>query len=189
MEQCLINTTVGQTCWNTSQTAGKSPDKETTMGILMNPSRVGWLPCTYIATTIFVCKSCISKWCTMTITLGTIKSNKLLSDYVRYCLQDGADCFLNAVQSWVWVPKSSTSDPATNVICIRQAKKQLNNPNRDLAVPDATTAWKEARAAQLHLWDMIRSMCLLNTTVKCMPASCYCSNWDNTHILAISLRK
>lgn len=33
-----------------------------------------------------------------------------------------------------------TSDPATNVVCIRQAKKQLNNPNKDLAVPDATTA-------------------------------------------------
>lgn len=144
----------------------------------MNPSRVGQLPYTYIAMTNFVCENCIGKWCRVTITLGTSKLNKVTGWLCEILPTDRAECLLNAVQSWVRVPKS----PATNGVCIRQAKKQLNNPNKDLAVPDDTTAWKEAGAEQLLLWDTTRSMCLINTTVKCMLASCCCCNWGHSQI-------
>lgn len=148
----------------------------------MNLSRVGRLPYTYITMTNFVCENCIGKWCRVTITLGTSELNKV-TGWLCEMLPTGQSRVLTKCSA-VRGPSAQkpTSDPATNVVCIRQAKKQLNNPNKDLAVPDATTAWKEARAAQLLLWDTTRSMCLINTAVKCTPASCYCCNWDNAHI-------
>lgn len=116
----------------------------------MNPSRVGQLPYTYIAMTNFVCENCIGKWCRVTITLGTSELNKV-TGWLCEILPTGQSRVLTKCTA-VMGPSAQkpTSDPATNVVCIRQAKKQLNNPNKDLTVPDATTAWKEARAARLH---------------------------------------
>lgn len=148
----------------------------------MNPSRVGRLPYTYIAMTNFVCENCIGKWCRVTITLGTSELNKV-TGWLCEILPTGQSGVLTQCSAAMGPSaQQPASDLATNVVCIRQAKKQLNNPNKDLAVPDATTAWKEARAAQPLLWDTTRSMCLINTTVKCMPASCYCSNWGNARV-------
>lgn len=148
----------------------------------MNPSRVGRLPYTYIAMTNFVCENCIGKWCRVTTMLGTSELNKV-TGWLCEILPTGQRRVLTKCNAVIGPSaQKHMSDPATNVVCIRQAKKQLNNPNKDLAVPDATTAWKEATTAQQLLWDMTRSMYLINIAVKCMPASCCCCNWDNTHI-------
>lgn len=115
----------------------------------MNPSRMGQLPYTYVAMTNFVCENCIGKWCRVTITLRTSELNKV-TGWLCEILPTGQSRVLTKCSA-VRGPSAQkpVSDPATNVVCIRQAKKQLNNPNKDLAVPDATTAWKEARAAWL----------------------------------------
>lgn len=157
----------------------------------MNPSKAGQLPYTYIAMTNFVCENCIDKWCRVTTMLGTSELNKV-TGWLCEILPTGQSRVLTKCSA-VMGPSAQKpmSDPVTNVVFMRQAKKQSNNPNNDLAMPDATTAWKEARAAQLLLKDTTRNMCLTNTTVKCVVASCHCCNWVNAHMSLASscLRK
>lgn len=160
----------------------------------MNPSKLGQLPYTYIAMTNFVWWNCIGKFCRVTITLETSELNKVTGWLCEILPTGWSRAFIECTTVVGPSAQKPTSDPATNVVCIRQAKKQLNNPNKDLAVPDATTAWKEVRPAWLHshfceTWPG-GSICLINITVKYMPSSCLLLQLRQfTPILAITLLK